>query len=651
MGSFFGKGKDKDQGPDKGKNKDELKSPVVPTRASRRAVIPGSAPANPRPSPMGSGGQGRPAAPKNAGAPAGQAPSVFARPKAPASGPASSGATSDSDHLVLAPGESPSRPDTKGPILNSSAPQFAGSLASSARTTGPCRTGDGALIDFMVVKAKLISREQADLISAKAQRDGLALDAAAVVLKVVTEDALVNALTQECWVPHLKVDKYEIRKKALDTVSREDAVHFSVFPVDKLGSLLTLAMVNPLDADTIRTLESKTGLDIKRVVATRSEIQQGIEKYYSGRVEAKDTSISFTADAAMETKSVTQMLGNVKASDSSLLNDSSDIAAPILFGDQLIAPEIQDIDDLLSADEIIAPAIIEPRALDMDLPLIVPAGEIIEIAEAPILDTPALEARSMRTTSLPELIDDAEVDELRPLKPAVFTFDDTPAAAQAINPPVTPLSLVPLPVPVVPAAKAPSPITPVAPLPVAKPPSTTRIAAPEFELDDTDSMQPVIQPAVKPATEVRPVVRSTGLFTATPPAVPPRSLPPPTPIARPSTASVARPSTVSITRPPTAAIARPVTTSITRSASGQQNRVGSSSNLFPARTGSGRVANPKVINLIPVLEEEFQHAITHGKAHVFEKWVGLQGRNRIINAVPVDSEFDDLLAGLYQSAR
>ncbi len=648
MGSFFGKGKDKD-GADKGKSKDELKSPVVPTRASRRAVIPGSAPANPRPNPMGTGSQMRPGAPKNSGAPAVQAPSVFARPKAPGSGLASTGASSDSDHLVLAPGESPGRPDTKGPILNSSAPQFAGSLASSARTTGPCRTGDGALIDFMVVKAKLISREQADLISAKAQRDGLALDAAAVVLKVVTEDALVNALTQECWVPHLKVDKYEIRKKALDTVSREDAVHFSVFPVDKLGSLLTLAMVNPLDADTIRTLESKTGLDIKRVVATRSEIQQGIEKYYSGRVEAKDTSISFTADAAMETKSVTQMLGNVKASDSSLLNDSSDIAAPILFGDQLVTPEIQDIDDLLSADEIIAPAIIDSRALDMDLPLIVPAGEIIEIAEAPILDTPALEARSLRTTSLPELSDDTDVDEPRPLKPAVFSFDDTPVAAPAINPPVTPLALVPL--PQVPAAKAPAPIKPVAPLPVAKPPSTTRIAAPEFELDDTDSLQPVIQPAVKPATEVRPVVRSTGLFTATPPAVPPRSLPPPTPIARPSTAAVARPSTVSITRPPTAAIARPVTTSITRSASGQHNRVGSSSNLFPARTGSGRVANPKVINLIPVLEEEFQHAITHGKAHVFEKWVGLQGRNRIINAVPVDAEFDDLLAGLYHSAR
>jgi hypothetical protein len=62
---------------------------------------------------------------------------------------------------------------------------------------------------------------------------------------------------------------------------------------------------------------------------------------------------------------------------------------------------------------------------------------------------------------------------------------------------------------------------------------------------------------------------------------------------------------------------------------------------------SARVANPKLVNLIPVLEEEFQHAITHGKAHVFEKWVGLQTRNRIINAVPLDAEYETVLAPLF----
>lgn len=557
MGSFFGKGKDKE------KAKEESAKAPLPTRASRRAVVPGAAPSTQRVGPPGSQGTGSTRPSTQRVQPANPQSTGFVKPKPPAI---------DNDDLVLAPGNS-TRPDTKGPITSSSAPQFAGSLADSARTDGPCRTGDAALIEFMVTKARLISAEQAELISSKAQRDGLALDAAAVALNVVSEDALVNALTQECWVPHLKVDKYEIRKKALDTVSREDAVHYSVFPVDKLGSLLTLAMVNPLDADTIRALESKTGLDIKRVVATRSEIQQGIEKYYSGQVIAKDTSISFTADATMETKSVTQMLGNVKAADDLGINAGVDTN---------LTPEIQDIDDLLTADEIIAPAIIEPKALD-ELPLIVPVGEIIEIAEPQIIDSPALEARPVRTTSLPAL-DAPDAEALPP-----FTFDDAPAPAA------------------------------IAPI---KGPVTTRITAAEFD-DDTEE----IAPTIKPATEVRPAV----------------ALPP----ARPLPAPIARPATTSLGRPPTASVARPVTASIARPATGQYGRPGTGSSLFPARTSTGRVANPKVVNLIPVLEEEFQHAITHGKAHVFEKWVGLQGRNRIINAVPVEAEFDNLLEGLY----
>ena len=72
------------------------------------------------------------------------------------------------------------------------------------------------------------------------------------------------ALTKECWVPHLKVDKYEIRK-ALSTISLEDIQRYGVFPVDKLGSILNLAMINPLDESAIQHIDSKTGLEVKKL--------------------------------------------------------------------------------------------------------------------------------------------------------------------------------------------------------------------------------------------------------------------------------------------------------------------------------------------------------------------------------------------------
>jgi hypothetical protein len=423
-----------------------------------------------------------------------------------------------------APVESPDELDLASSVTEpsgttgspSTKPQYSGNIATANRVAGPCRTGDAALLTFLKEKTAFLDAEKAGVMEAKAQREGLALDAAGVALSYFTEDQLVNALTQECWVPHLKVDKYEIRKKALDTVAQEDAVHYGVFPVDKLGSLLTLAMVNPLDADTIRALESKTGLDIKKVVATRSEVNQAIDRYYGGKVAARDTSISFTQD--VEPRSVTQMMANVQPGAPG--SGATTTASPAKSADLGGAPEIQDIDDLLTSDEAIAPAIIE--TVSAAEPLVIPPGEVVEIVEPS--PSSALEARAQ--------------DELQ--------LDDTAA---------------------VPDAKAP---------------------ALEFDLDD-DSGSRVAEPPIAPPTA--------------------RQIKPKAP----------------------AAAKAPVTASRSRS-------------VAPASGAQG-------VNLVPVMEEEFQHAITHGKAHVFEKWIGLQTRNRIINAVPVEAELEDSLAGLYATPR
>ena len=536
----------------KNKSNDEASEAGQPgtARKSRRIVTPGQK-------------SGAPAAPAAA---AGRSPAPDAPVKpgtarvTKPSGPASVPPKPPSDRkpaadpgMLLVGDQSVNRPKSREPIQSSDPLAFAGDLASGTRT-GPARTGDQALLDFLTGKANLLNSDQAAQVRNKAGQAELPIDSAAVQLGFLTEDQLVSALTQECWVPHLKVDKYEIRKKALDTVAREDAMHYGVFPVDKLGSLLTLAMVNPLDAETIRVLESKTGLDIKKVVATRTEINQGIEKYYSGQVVAKDTSISFTQD--VEPKSVTQMLHNVVVKDTSAVTNrpAPAKAAPAAKHESNIIPEIQDIDDLLSSNEVIAPAIIEPigieplgiepaalTAAEIE-PLSIEAGEIEpafdELSEIAISDPAASVATKAKGASDDGLLDlDLDID-------------------------------ISLPVP-----KA--PVKPAAPAPIA--------------------LEPVVKAApARPSPAIAPVK----------PAAPaPRS---------------------NVTAP---------------------------SPAKPAKVAAAASATPAFVNLVPVMEEEFQHAITHGKAHVFEKWVGLQTRNRIINGVPVEAELERVLGGLYASPR
>jgi hypothetical protein len=464
---------------------------------------------------------------------------------------------------------SPGRPDSRSPIKASRPLEGDGDLRAG-RAKGPSRSGDAALGEFLTGKAGLVTADQLDQMKAKAAEDNAALDVAGVALGIFTEEQLVNALTQECWVPHLKVDKYEIRKKALDTITSADAVHFGVFPVDKLGSLLTLAMVNPLDLETIRVLESKTSLDIKKVVATRSEIVQGIEKYYSGKAVAKEGSLAITQD--VEPKSVTQMLAGVTSAPD---RNNSRPSAPMPSISDNAGSEIQDIDDLLAGDDAVAPAIVEPISLN--------ASDIEVIPES--------------APSAP-VIEDISLEETSPVEPV--------AAAPAAAPDISAFELddgIPAPAPKATPAK----------------PSTT----PEFELDD---ILADTKPEIEPVAEIpisRPVAKPTPPAPKAPPAfekptpafekpAPPKAAPAPAPAAPAPAKTEAK---------------RPATSRFT--------------NRFENKPG--------ITNLIPVMEEEFQHAITHGKSHVFDKWVGLQSRNRIINAVVVEREVEPILAAVFAS--
>jgi Type II secretion system (T2SS), protein E, N-terminal domain len=629
---FFGGKKDKNKDLEKDNSGEGTSSSP---KKSRRIVAPGAPGAPAAPAAKGPN-------PAQSAAPSGAAGgTAIVKPMAPRP-PQPAAPRPVSDRVMKqpsAPAETamitaPPRPKGKDPITvgSSKPPEFTGGLAQAGRRSdGPCRTGDAALLDFLKNKAKLLDEDQVGHVRGKAEMSSLQIDVAAVELGFITEEQMVNALTQECWVPHLKVDKYEIRKKALDTITREDATHYGVFPVDKLGSLLTLAMVNPLDAETIRVLENKTGLDIKKVVATRSEISQGIEKYYSGQVQAKDTSISFTQD--VEPKSVTQMMSKVAPSSQPPLvpprvppsrpmpaiTAPSAPSMPQSVADNIV-PEIQDIDDLLSSDEAIAPAIIEPISLKAEAFEAVPVEpiemeplEFEPVASAPI-PRPSL-SRSQQSGEF--AVGDALVND----EDTLTKKSATPAAAIPAAQPVAQFEMddgIPAPAIMAPAAHhAPAPL------------------APEFDIDHGD--EPVV---------AAPAAKAPASAAVKPPAVPaaPAALIPPPAVNKPTAA----PAAAAIPPPPVAPAravpppARPPTQSFKKSDAAK-----------PATSrfaGTGRAERSGIVNLIPVTEDEFQHAITHGKSHVFEKWVGLQSRNRIINAVSVEAEFDDLLESLYAGA-
>lgn len=217
-----------------------------------------------------------------------------------------------------------------------------------------------------------------------------------------------------------------------------------------------------------------------------------------------------------------------------------------------IVPEIQDIDDLLSSDEAIAPAIIEPISLQADAESVANEPALVPVAELePVIPVPQLAVKA------PAADDNT------------FSFDDLPG-------------------------------------------------------HQTSTLHPKVDAAL-PALELLP--REAAAAKSKPSE--PLAVAVPAPLAN-SQATPAIVATAAVAKPPT--INNPPTGRIVAT-----GRV----------TAPGASTRDSVVNLVPVTEDEFRHAITHGKSHLFDKWVGLQSRNRIINAVPVEAELEPLLAGLY----
>ena len=115
---------------------------------------------------------------------------------------------------------------------------------------------------------------------------------------IINENELLAELSKKCMIPQGKLDKYRIRKKALECIDPDLAMRLMVLPVDKLGQILSVAVVNPLDSEAVKTLGRVTGLRVKSVVCTYSEFIEHYCKHYtpSGRIEGSEEAIGVSVD-------------------------------------------------------------------------------------------------------------------------------------------------------------------------------------------------------------------------------------------------------------------------------------------------------------------------------------------------------------------
>ncbi len=166
------------------------------------------------------------------------------------------------------------------------------------RNTEKKRIGDLLIEDGLISRASL--HEALDL----QRRNGGKVVEVLVSLGHLKIDDFINFLSRQPGVASIDLANYQIPRTITELIPKELAVKHEVFPIDKMGKLLTIGMACPLDSTTIAHIEEATGLRVKPILCSQHDIRIAIKNYYPSD-DAPTQSKAMPGEVQIRTGSVT----------------------------------------------------------------------------------------------------------------------------------------------------------------------------------------------------------------------------------------------------------------------------------------------------------------------------------------------------------
>ncbi len=133
----------------------------------------------------------------------------------------------------------------------------------------------------------------------------------------LTEEHFLEFLGSMPSIPTVDLAGCEIEREIIDLVPEEIACRLELVPIGKIGKILTVGMVYPLDEAGKKELEQITGLKIRAVLCSRTAVLSGLQRYYR---KDEEVPVEFTleeeeplgSEAAAKLGAVTQIIEEIE---------------------------------------------------------------------------------------------------------------------------------------------------------------------------------------------------------------------------------------------------------------------------------------------------------------------------------------------------
>ena len=120
-----------------------------------------------------------------------------------------------------------------------------------------------------LVAASLITERALEQAELQVKTSGGAVTAQLVRLGAITEEGLLDFLSQHFRVPSVDLNKMQVDENVVRLLPAEMATKFMAVPLERTGRRLTVAMAQPTNLFALDDIKFVTGLEVEPVVATR----------------------------------------------------------------------------------------------------------------------------------------------------------------------------------------------------------------------------------------------------------------------------------------------------------------------------------------------------------------------------------------------
>lgn len=145
--------------------------------------------------------------------------------------------------------------------------------------------GQKIRIGTLLVNAGVITESQLkEALTRQAGSGGKTVDEL-IILGYMNPTQFVDFLAQQPGIPRISLTNCKVSREVVKIVPEAFAIEHEIFPIDRLGNLLTVGMVCPLDSESRKELERMTGLRVKPILCSLTEIKEAFDTYYRSRQE------------------------------------------------------------------------------------------------------------------------------------------------------------------------------------------------------------------------------------------------------------------------------------------------------------------------------------------------------------------------------